>query len=80
MIGHEPFSLCMDRIKRVIAMGGEPYAQPYIKLNALKKEPQIRHDWTPQKLRHVQRWVNRHLWRKTPDFADYDASAKTNRL
>lgn len=80
MIGHEPFDVCMDRIRRVIAYGGEPYAQPYIKLNALVKEPSIRHDWTPQKLRWVQRWVNRHLWRKTPNFADYDPSAKTSRL
>jgi hypothetical protein len=78
MIGHEPFDVCMDRIRRVIAWGGEPYAQPFIKLNALVKEPHIRHDWTPQKLRWVQRWVNRHLWRKTA-FADYDPSAKTNR-
>lgn len=76
MIGHEPFNVCMDRIRRVIGWGGEPYAQPFIKLNAIAKEPDIRHDWTAQKLRHVQRWVNRHLWRKTP-FEDYDASAKT---
>lgn len=78
MIGHEPFDVCMDRIRRVIAFGGEPYAQPFIKLNALIKEPQVRHDWTLQKLRHVQRWVNRHLWRKVK-FEDYDASAKTNK-
>lgn len=77
MIGHEPFDVCMDRIRKVIAAGGEPYAQPFMKLNALVKEPAIRHDWTEQKLRHVQRWVNRHLWRKTC-FEDYDASAKTN--
>lgn len=76
MIGHEPFEVCMDRIRRVIGWGGEPYAQPYIKLNALEKEPQIRHDWTAQKLRWVQRWVNRHLWRKTK-FEDYNPSAKT---
>ena len=78
MIGHEPFDVCMDRIQKVIGYGGEPYAQPFIKLNALKKEPTIRHDWTPLKLRQVQRWTNRHLWRKTR-FEDYDASAKTNR-
>lgn len=78
MIGHEPFDVCMDRIQKVIASGGEPYAQPFIKLNSLTKEPAIRHDWTAQKLRHVQRWVNRHLWRKVK-FADYDASAKTSR-
>lgn len=78
MIGHEPFDVCMTRIQRVIDWGGEPYVQPYMKLNALEKVPQVRHDWTLQRLRHVQRWVNRHLWRKTPNFADYDASAKTN--
>lgn len=79
MIGHEPFDVCMDRIRRVIGWGGEPYAQPFIKLNALKKEARVSHDWTPQKLRWVQRWVNRHLWRKTK-FEDYDPSAKTSRL
>lgn len=79
MIGHEPFDVCMDRIRRVIALGGEPYAQPFIKLNALVKEPQIRHDWTPDLLRRVQRWVNRHLWRRVP-FDQYDAAAKTPRI
>ena len=78
MIGHEPFDLCMERIRKVIASGGEPYAQPFIKLNALTKEPAIRHDWTAQRLREVQRWVNRRLWRYT-SFADYDASVKTSR-
>jgi len=78
MIGHEPFAVCMDRIQRVIASGGEPYAQPFMKLNALEKTPAVRHDWTPLLLRQVQRWTNRHLWRKTK-FEDYDASAKTNR-
>jgi hypothetical protein len=78
MIGHEPFDVCMDRIKYVIAHGGEPYAQPFIKLNALVKEPALRHDWTALKLRQVQRWVNRHLWRKVP-FSEYDASVKTSR-
>jgi hypothetical protein len=79
MIGHEPFEVCMARIQKVIDSGGEPYAQPMIQLNALKKEPKVRYDWTAQKLRHVQRWVNRHLWRKVP-FCDYDASVKTSRL
>lgn len=78
MIGHEPFAVCMARIQRVIDLGGEPYAQPFLKLNALKKEPAPRHDWDVKLLRQVQRWVNRHLWRKCPDFKDYDASAKTN--
>lgn len=76
MIGHEPFDVCMERIRRVIDWGGEPYAQPFIKLNALEKTPVVRHDWTELKLRQVARWVNRHLWRKTR-FEDYDASIKT---
>lgn len=78
MIGHEPFDVCMDRIRKVIALGGEPYAQPFLKLNALEKMPAIRHDWTLERLRHVQRWVNRHIWRKVR-FEDYVASAKTPR-
>lgn len=78
MIGHEPFDVCMDRVLRVIAWGGEPYVQPFILLNSLEKKPSVRHDWTEQRLRHVQRWVNRHLWR-TVKFSDYDASAKTNK-
>lgn len=76
MIGHEPFDVCMDRIQKVIAAGGEPYAQPFIKLNSLTKEPAVQHDWTSEKLRHVQRWVNRRIWRVAP-FSEYDGSIKT---
>lgn len=76
MIGHEPFAACMDRIRTVIDLGGEPYVQPVMKLNAREKVPWIRHDWTPKLLGQVQRWANRRLWRKTA-FADYNASAKT---
>jgi hypothetical protein len=78
MIGHEPFDLCMDRIKNVIAWGGEPYAQPFLKLNALAKEPAPRHDWTPDLLRRVKRWVNGRFWKYTP-FDGYDPSVKTSR-
>jgi hypothetical protein len=78
MIGHEPFAECMERIRQVIDWGGEPYVQPIMKLNALRKAPWVRHDWTPRLLRQVQRWANRHLWRKTPRFEDYRASAKTS--
>jgi hypothetical protein len=49
-----------------------------IQLNALKKEPKVRYDWTTLKLKQVQRWVNRRLWRYVP-FDQYDASAKTSR-
>jgi hypothetical protein len=62
----------------VIDAKGEPYAQPFLKLNALKKEPAVRHDWTALKLRQVQRWVNRRIWRKVP-FSEYNSSIKTGR-
>lgn len=78
MIGHEPFDDCMARIKQVISLGGEPYVQPIMKLNALSKEPWVRHDWTAHRLKQVQRWVNRHIWRSA-DFADYNASTKSSR-
>lgn len=79
LIGNEPFAECMDRIKRVIAWGGEPHAQPFIKLNALRREPHVRHDWNAQLLRDVARWVNRMHWRKV-EFADYRRSTKTRHL
>lgn len=78
MIGHEPFEVCMERIRRVIAWGGEPYAQPFIKLNALEKAPAVRHDWSPALLSRVQRWVNRRAWRQVP-FEHYRPNAKTSR-
>lgn len=78
MIGHEPFDVCMDRIRRVIAWGGEPYAQPFMKLNALEKKVAVRHDWTELKLKQVARWVNRHIWRKAP-FDQYDSSIRSKR-
>lgn len=77
MIGHEPFADCMARIQEVIDLGGEPYVQPIMKLNALRKEPWVRHDWTAQLLREVQRWANRRLWRVAP-FAEYRAGIKTS--
>lgn len=64
----------------MIASGGEPYAQPFMKLNALEKTPDPRHDWTVERLRAVQRWVNRRLWRACPRFEDYNPSAKTRRV
>lgn len=79
MIGHEPFDECMARIYEVIAMGAEPYVQPVMKLNALEKKPWVRHDWTEQRLRQVQRWANQWIWRKrAPRFEDYNSAIKTN--
>jgi hypothetical protein len=79
MIGHEPFEQCMARIQLVMTLGGEPYVQKIIKLNARHREPWVQHDWTPQLLERVQRWANSPMiWRKTP-FADYRPSVKTSR-
>jgi hypothetical protein len=78
LIGNEPFDACMQRIHEVIAWGGEPYAQPFMKLNTLQRRPHVRFDWTEQRLRQVQRWVNGRYWRYAP-FVLYDASVKTSR-
>lgn len=78
LIGNEPKAACLERIQEVIAWGGEPYAQPFMKLNALAKRPHARFDWTERELKRMQRWVNRRLWKYT-SFDDYDASAKTDR-
>jgi hypothetical protein len=76
MIGNEPFAACMDRISQVIGWGGEPYAQPFIKLNSLTKTPHVRFDWTDARLRAVQRWVNGRFWKYTP-FDRYDPSMRS---
>lgn len=74
LIGNEPFAECMDRVHAVIGAGCEPHVQPMMKLNALEREPWVRHDWTAQRLKDVARWANGFLWRKTT-FADYDRTA-----
>lgn len=77
LIGNEPFDVCMGRIREVIQWGGEPYAQPVMKLNALQKTPMVRHDWTPQLLTDVTKWTDKWIWRKTPNFRDYKRGTKT---
>lgn len=79
LIGNEPFASCMERLQQVIAWGGEPHAQPYIKLNALERRPKVRFDWSEQLLAEVARWANGRFWRYT-DFAGYRASARTSRM
>lgn len=79
MIGREPIAQCLERIRRVIAEGGEPYVQPEVKLVAESYEPWVRHDWTPTLLKRMQRWANSPMiWRKT-SWEDYNPSAKTGR-
>lgn len=77
LIGNEPRAACLDRIREVIAWGGEPYAQPYMKLNALDRKPHVRFDWTASELRRVQRWVNGRFWKYT-DLDSYDSSIKSS--
>jgi hypothetical protein len=78
LIGNEPVTACLTRLNEVIAWGGEPHAQPYIKLNALRREPKIRFDWTPQLLADMARWANRRIWRYAP-FDRYVSSTNTKR-
>lgn len=76
LIGNEPYAECMQRIREVIAAGCEPHVQPFIKLNALVREPHVKYDWTTQKLKDVARWANGFVWRKAP-FEEYSRSMKT---
>lgn len=75
IIGNEPIEPCMERIAKVIEWGGEPHVQPYMKLNAEKRKPHARYDWTVQKLVDVARWANSWGWRKRT-FAEYDRDAR----
>lgn len=77
LIGNEPFDECMFRIRYVIAHGGEPHVQPFMKLTALEREPHAQHGWTVQKLKDVARWANGFTWRKAP-FEEYDPTKRTN--
>ncbi len=76
LIGNEPMDACLERIREVIAWGGEPHVQPYIKLNALQKSPHVRFDWTKRALSDVARWSNYRIW-KYATFAEYRGSVKT---
>lgn len=77
LIGNEPFDECMNRIQEVIDHGCEPHVQPFMKLNALIREPHARHDWTVQKLKDVARWANGWVWKKAP-FSEYRRSRKSS--
>jgi len=79
LIGNEPVAACVERIHEVIAWGGEPHVQPYIKLNALIRRPAVRFDWTPRRLADVARWANRRLWRYVP-LADYRGPKRAVRI
>jgi hypothetical protein len=67
LIGNEPLAACYARAQQVITWGGEPYVQPLLPLNALRRDAyKIAHDWTAHHLRDFQRYYNRHLWRTVP--------------
>lgn len=66
LIGNEPIASCYERIMKVIEWGGEPHCQPIMSLNTLVKRPQVRHDWTEDKLMDMARWANKWIWRTIP--------------
>ena len=78
LIGNEPFDDCMRRIQEVIDGGCEPHVQPLMKLNALDKEPWVRHDWTADRLRQVARWANSWSWKRCT-FAEWDPKRNNSR-
>ena len=79
LIGNEPMAACLDRVNKVIAWGGEPYCQPLMKLNAEEKKSWVRHDWTAELLRDMQRWANWRVW-KYATWHEYRGSIKTRRV
>ena len=78
LIGNEPFEDCMRRIDETIAAGCDPYCQAVMKPNTFTKTPWVRYDWTMQRLRDVQRWVNRYGFRSFP-FSAYDGRVRQPR-
>lgn len=66
LIGNEPIKECYERAMKVVEWGGEPYCQPIMALNTLERRPQVRHDWTEQKLQDMARWANRWIYRNVP--------------
>ena len=67
LIGNESIAACHGRAQKVIAWGGEPFLQPLIPLNALSKNQlKVAYDWDFRKLKAMQRYYNRHLWRYFP--------------
>lgn len=71
LIGNEPLDTCLGRIRQVIDWGGEPFAMPFVPLNAHTRTPSIRYDWTHQDLINMARWSNRHIY-KYADFSEYN--------
>ena len=79
LIGNEPVEACLERIQEVIAWGGEPHVQPYIKLNALEKRPHLRFDWTRRLFTDMARWANYRVWKYCP-FEEYRGPVKSQRV
>ena len=76
LVGNEPFSDCMMRIRQVIEGGCEPPVQPEMPLDAIRKEPVVKFDWDRQTLTDVARWANGWVWKKVP-FEQYDRSRRS---
>ena len=75
LIGNESQESCLQRLQEVISWGGEPHAQPVMKLKTLTKSPWIGHDWDRQSLTDMARWANRRIWR----YVEFDGYQKHKR-
>jgi hypothetical protein len=64
LIGNEPIATCYERAGKVIDWGGEPFCQPFIPLNALRRDQlKTAYDWTVPLLKDFAQYFNRYLWR-----------------
>lgn len=72
LIGLEPIEQCLERARKIIEWGGEPFCQVFIPLNyphdPFKIHPPARHDWgDPSRPFDMKRYFNSpQIWRSTP--------------
>lgn len=71
LLGYEPIDQCVERARKIIEWGGEPFCQVFIPLNYRydpeKMPPPPRHDWaTTRKPYDMRRYFNSpQIWRTT---------------
>lgn len=71
LLGYEPFEQCLERARKIIEWGGEPFCQVFIPLNyeqdPERVHPPARHDWVnPQRPYDMRRYFNSpQIWRST---------------
>jgi hypothetical protein len=71
LLGYEPIDQCLERARKIIECGGEPFCQVFIPLNyehdPERIPPPPRHDWTNARLPYdARRYFNSpQIWRTT---------------